>query len=261
MTEMKVASASHPPAIDHDGLRRLSPRELAQFKQQGFLKIEALASSDDVLQVRRIIDRLYAFHQKECGSIDGLLSLGPELKDTATYKSCLAIAKQILGRTTMYACDNGLYKEPHGKHGTPWHQDGAFHGRYFPNNTVAFWIPLQDVALENGCMHYIPLRKGQILMPHRPYYPNDYRSVTTDGIDSTLEVVCPLHVGDATIHGPFTLHSAMANSTDFIRRTWLLTFRPWGKWGFFAPSRLLHRVRIIQDRLLWHVNNHRAHGR
>jgi ectoine hydroxylase-related dioxygenase (phytanoyl-CoA dioxygenase family) len=260
MTEPGVAPVSHPPKFFRNGQRILCVQELAQFKRQGFLKIEALASSEDILQVRRIIDRLYVLHKKEWGSIDGLLSLSPELKDTATYRSCLAIAKQVLGRTTMYACDNGLYKEPHGKHGTPWHQDGAFHGKYFPNNTVAFWIPLQDATLENGCMHYIPLHKGQILLPHRPYYPNDYRSVTTDGVDATSEVVCPLRVGDATIHGPLTLHSAMANNTDFIRRTWLLTFRPWGRWGFFAPSRLLHRVRVIQNRLLWHINNDRPHA-
>jgi hypothetical protein len=102
-------------------------------------------------------------------------------------------------------------------------------------------------------MHYIPLRKGQILLPHRPYYPNDYRSATTDVVDSILAVVCPIQTGDAMIYGPMTMHFALANNTDSIRRTWLLTSRPWGKWGFFAPSRLVHRARIIQNRLLWHM--------
>jgi hypothetical protein len=250
-TPVVSASTSQFSASHHSNLRALSRQELIQFSQQGFLKITALAPPDDILEVRRIIDDLYARQQKQCGSIDGLLALDQNLRNTVTYNSCLRIAKQILGRSTGYACDNGLYKEPHGKNGTPWHQDGAFHGKYFPNNTLAFWIPLQDVTLENGCMHYIPLRKGQILLPHRPYYPNDYRSATTDGVDATLGVACPLRAGDATIHGPLTLHSALANSTDLIRRTWLLTFRPWGKWGFFAPSRLLHRVRVIHDRLRW----------
>jgi hypothetical protein len=102
-------------------------------------------------------------------------------------------------------------------------------------------------------MHYLPLKKGQILLPHRPYYPNDYRSATTDGVDGTLAVTCSLRAGDATIHGPLTLHSAEVNSTDAIRRTWLLTFRPWGKWGFFAPSRLAYRIGRIRDRLVWHI--------
>jgi hypothetical protein len=78
---------------------------------------------------------------REYGSIENLLALAPELRTTTVFRACVAIAKQVMGRTTMYACDNGLYKEPRGKHGTPWHQDGAFHGKYFPNNTLAFWIP------------------------------------------------------------------------------------------------------------------------
>lgn len=250
MMENENASFSNSPPCDRGSPYILSSRELAQFKQQGFLKIEACVYPDDILEVRRIIDSLYASHQKVCGAIGGLLSLNLKLKDTTTYRSCLAIAKQILGRSTMYAGDVGLYKEPHGKHGTPWHQDGAFHGKYFPNNTIVFWIPFQDVSWENGCMHYIPLVKGQILLPHRRYYLNDYGSLMTDGVDAAGEVVCPLHVGGVTIHGPLTLHSAMVNSTDSIRRTWTLTFRPWGRWGFFAPSRLLHRVRAIRDRLL-----------
>ena len=235
------------------GHRILTFQELTRYKRQGFLNIPALASVAQINEVRRILDHVYAAHGREYGSIDNILRLAPELRANPVFGSCLSIARQILGRTAMYACDNGLYKEPHGKHGTPWHQDGAFHGKYFPNNTLAFWVPLQDVTLENGCMHYIPLQKFQILLPHRPYYPNDYRSATTDGVDGTLGVVCPLRAGDATIHGPLTLHSAHANSTDFIRRTWLLTFRPWGKWGYFAPSRLVHRVRVIRDRLIWRL--------
>ena len=259
MTETTAVPAFPRPPLNHDSRRNLSTQELAQFKNQGFLTITGLAPLEDIQLVRRTIDRLYVREQRAYGSINGLSRLAPKLKYTVTYRSCLAIARQILGCTTMCACDNGLYKEPYGKHGTPWHQDGAFHGKYFPNNTVAFWVPLQDVTLENGCMHYIPLRKGQILLPHRPYYPNDYQSATTDGVDATLAVTCPLHAGDAAIHGPLTLHSALANSTGSIRRTWLLTFRPWGKWGFFAPSRLVHRARVIQDRLIWHMRNAGQH--
>lgn len=241
--------ASYPAAYDKKNRRILTRQELAQFTEQGFLLIRALAPTNDIAEVRSILDRLYARHGLEYGSIDNLLRLAPELKATALFSSCMAIAKQISGRTTMYACDNGLYKEPHGKHGTPWHQDGAFHGKYFPNNTIAFWVPLQDATLENGCLHYIPLQKRQILLPHHPYYPNDYRSAMTDYADPSQAIACPLEAGDATIHGPLTLHSALANSTDSIRRTWLLTFRPWGQWGFLAPSRLLQRARLIRDRL------------
>lgn len=235
--------------------RTFSQHELHQYSGQGFLSISQLTTAADVADIRSVIDRLYKHHGREYGSLGNLIRLAPELQNTSLFQSCLAIAKQILGRTTRYAGDNSLYKEPHGKHGTPWHQDGAFHGKYFPNNTVAFWVPLQEATLENGCLHYIPLEKRQILLPHRPYYPNDRSSMMTDLADPAKAVPCPLRVGDGTIHGPLTLHSALANSTDFIRRTWVLTFRPWGKWGFFAPSRFSHRARLLCDRLISHVTS------
>ena len=50
-----------------------------------------------------------------------------------------------------------------------------------------------------------------ILLPHRPYYPNDWHSMMTDHADATHAIVCPLHAGDAVIHGPLTLHAASAN--------------------------------------------------
>lgn len=257
--ERSTLSSSHhaaPSALQTaNGHRLLTPQELSHYQKHGFLSIPALAQGVDVLEARRIIDEVYAKQGRPWGYIDKLLELAPELRSTRVFESCLAIAKQLLGRTAMHGHDGGIYKEPHGKNGTPWHQDGAFHRKYFPNNTVAFWIPLQDVTLENGCMQYIPLRRKQILLPHRPYYPNDLRSMTTDGVDASQAVDCPLRTGDATVHGPLTLHSAWPNRTASIRRTWVLTFRPWGKWGFFAPTRFLHQARILRNQLRWLANN------
>ncbi len=234
-----------------DNSRLLDAHEINRFHEQGCLKITSVTAPSDIAEVGTIIDQIYAHFGRKYGSIDNLVEFAPELKASGAFRSCLFIAKQLLGRTTMFACDSALYKEPHGKHGTPWHQDGAFHGNYFPNNTISFWIPLQDVTPGNGCLHFIPLERRQILLPHRPYYPNDKRSLMTDHVKESHAIPFPLSVGDASVHGPLTLHSAPPNSTDSIRRTWLLTFRPWGRWGSLAPSRVLQRAKLIRDRFMY----------
>jgi ectoine hydroxylase-related dioxygenase (phytanoyl-CoA dioxygenase family) len=231
------------PATQCD-CRILDSPELVDFQQQGFLKVTEFCSPTDIAEVRAIIDDAYCCEGRQFGALDNLLHQAPQLRRTPVYRSCCAIAKQLLGTTTRYVCDQALYKEPHGKHGTPWHQDGVFHGQY-PNNTVVFWIPLQHVTTENGCLHFIPLRNRTTLLPHRPLYPNDYRSLMTDHVDASQAVACPLFIGEATVHGPLTPHMALANHTDFIRRTWTLTFTPWGQWGFLTPSRLLNRARTL----------------
>jgi ectoine hydroxylase-related dioxygenase (phytanoyl-CoA dioxygenase family) len=227
--------------------RALSSAQRLQFHRDGFLVVRDAWSLAAVTEVRQMIDELYQLEGRHCGAIPNLVSRNPALRKTAIFCTCLAIAQELLGRTTRYACDNALYKEPHGTHGTPWHQDGAFHGKHFPNNTIGVWVPLQDVTAENGCMQYIPLQKYPILLPHRPFYPNDRHSMMTDHADASQAIDCPLHAGDVAIHGPLTLHAAFVNQTDDIRRTWLLTFRPWGKWGTLAPSRLVQRARLIRN--------------
>ena len=223
----------------------LSSSQRLQVHPDGFLAVHHAWSHSAVSEVRQLIDGLYGSEGRDCGALPNLVRRSPRLLETAVFRTCLAMAKQLLGRSAMFACDNALYKEPHGAHGTPWHQDGAFHGKYFPNNTLAFWVP--DVTVENGCMQYIPLQKYPILVPHRPYYPNDRHSMMTDHADASQAIVCPLRAGDVLAHGPLTLHAASPNQTDHIRRTWLLTFRPWGKWGALAPSRLVQRARLIRN--------------
>ena len=230
--------------------RVLSLAHCNRFHRIGFLAVHGVWSHQAVSEVGHLIDGLYQSAGRECGPLANLVARRPELRETAIFRSCLAMAKQLLGRTTQYACDNALYKEPHGTHGTPWHQDGAFHGQFFPNNTIAFWVPLMDVTPENGCMQYIPQEPYQTLLPHRPYYPGDRHSMMTDHADQTQAIVCPLRVGGVAMHGPLTLHAASANQTDDIRRTWLLTFRPWGAWGALAPSRVVQRGLLVRNALL-----------
>jgi hypothetical protein len=228
--------------------RILSSAEVTAFRQQGFLKITPFAPPNDIALVRSIIDDLYSREGREIGPQDNLLHRAPELRRTSVFRSCSAIAKQLLGKTTGYAFDQALYKEPHGRNGTPWHQDGAFHGP-FTNKTIGFWIPFQDVTAESGCLHFIPLGDQATLLPHRPFYPNDYRSLMTDHVNPSQAVACPLSLGEASVHGPLTLHMALANSMDFIRRTWTLTFTPWGEWGFLTPTRLFNRGRTFAGRV------------
>jgi ectoine hydroxylase-related dioxygenase (phytanoyl-CoA dioxygenase family) len=226
----------------------LSVAQRRQFQRNGFLAVHDVWSEEAVSEVRKVIDELFQSAGRDWGPLPNLVHRRSELRKTAIFRSCLHIARQLMGRATQYACDNALYNEPHGTHGTPWHQDRAFHGRYFPNNPLAFWVPLEDVTPENGCMRYIPLERYPILLPHRPYYPNDEQSMMTDHAGSDHAIICPLRAGDLVTHGPLTLHAASINGTNDIRRTWLLTFRPWGRWGALAPSLVVQRGRMIAHR-------------
>jgi ectoine hydroxylase-related dioxygenase (phytanoyl-CoA dioxygenase family) len=215
--------------------RILHAQELTQFREQGFLSVPTIAPSSDIDEVRAILDELFARQGRAHGLLDCPARLAPQLKASRVFRSCEAIAKQVLGKTAMYAFDKAIYKPPFDPKGTLWHQDQALHGPWFPMNTLHFWFPLQPVTDENGCMHYISGSHTRGLLPHHRFDPADPYTLITDHIDHTQEVVCPLLPGDAMLHLPLTLHSSLPNTTASIRRVWALLFRPFGRFGRFNP--------------------------
>ena len=221
--------------FDKKSRRILSAQDLTELKQQGFLSVAKIAAPSDMAELSAIIDELFARTGHEHGLLDCPARLAPQLKASRVFRSCEAIAKQVLGKTALYAFDKAIYKPPFDTKGTLWHQDQALHGKWFPMNTLHFWFPLQPVSNENGCMHYISGSHNMGLLPHYRFDPADPYTLITDHIDHAQEVVCPLLPGDAVLHLPLTLHSSLPNTTANIRRAWALLFRPFGRFGRFNP--------------------------
>lgn len=250
------ARALPSSAVSHQfdtyGHRILTVEEVNRYRDEGFLRVPILTRRSEIAWIGSMIDRLYAQQGLAYGAIDTPTRRAPALHNTCVFRSCQAIARQLLGFTAFYGNDRALYKEAHGSVGSPWHQDAGFHGKYSLHNSIVFWIPLHDVDTENGCMQYIPLERNQAVLPHRPFFPNDPSSSMTDPVDESKAVNCPLTAGGATIHGARTLHTAHVNTSAMTRRVWTLTFRPWGRWGGLAPSRVVHMARVMsRDILSW----------
>ena len=51
---------------------------------------------------------------------------------------------------------------------TPWHQDAIFRTNTDCDDylSVQCWIPLVDATIERGCLHFIPYRFEEGLLPH-----------------------------------------------------------------------------------------------
>ncbi len=90
----------------------LNPFDCLQFYREGFLAIHEAWTQDAVKEVRGIVDGLYKSAGREYGALPNLVQQAPHLRETAVFRTCLTMAKQLLGRTALLACDNALYKEP-----------------------------------------------------------------------------------------------------------------------------------------------------
>lgn len=241
---------------------QLTEQQIAGFHDQGYLALEQITTRDDVRQIQSLLDALFDRFDKlpkgvaidlgEDGALAGppkmpevnsAVRLEPRLRDTLTFANCQAIAAQLLGRRVNFAGDHAIYKPPHNQKSTPWHQDQAYLPHRFWAGTVSFWVPLQDVTVEMGCMRFIPHSQRQGLLPHRTRSGDSKGHVlTTDHVDPAQAVPCPIPAGGATIHSPLTLHMTGPNDSDTSRRVWILAFTRYSRYGLVRGMTVAAKV-------------------
>jgi hypothetical protein len=109
---------------------------------------------------------------------------------------------------------------------TPWHQDFPYQG-WDRGGSLSIWIPLVDCPPEKGTMRFLngshrigPLGRGmklgKDLIEEYPHLLEEFE----------MSPPLHLHVGDATIHDCFTMHSAPDNLTDSTRWVYGVTWFP-----------------------------------
>jgi hypothetical protein len=168
--------------------------------------------------------------------INEAVVLQPRLLETRVYARCREIARDLLGVPVGYQFDHAIFKAPHNNTPTAWHQDEAYSVAPIPLRSIHFWIPLQPVTVENGCMWFVPGSNRGGLLPHHVVTKrvNGKTSQTVgatlaaDNVDDSKAVACPLAVGGATVHHPLTLHYTGANQSDACRKAWILHFGAYG---------------------------------
>jgi len=223
----------------------LTDAQVARFRAEGYLVLDALTDQDEVAAIREVYDRLF---EQRAGRAEGnqfdlagadeddkqaalpqILSpakYAPELLDTRLYANAKAIAEQLLGDCRTYVA-HAIFKPPRHGAATPWHQDGAYAAPDKVYRHVNFWVPLQEATVDNGCLHFVPgSHRSREVLPHRPI-GGDPRvhglELEPDQMHRTEgAVAAPLPPGGATLHDKYTLHYAAANRSDTPRRALIL---------------------------------------
>ena len=133
-----------------------------------------------------------------------------------------------------------------------FHQDGFFQ---YDRRSVTCWIALDEVTVENGCFHYVPITA-------------DYGQVRFDeGVAEELTaaelrqtVLVTLKPGDAAFHDRWTMHSTGPNETGRHRRGWAMHYcDAASRYGDFAndPGFESHHYQSPDG---VHIRNGAVHG-
>ena len=234
----------------------------ARLDEDGFLILRNRFTPADIEEVGTRLDRLFAgFDQLpaslaqdiavagddtsktlKSAEINRVLRVDGSLASSRIYRECRRLARVLRGPLAAYSFDHAIAKQPKADAVTPWHQDQVYTGHRTPLRTVHFWVPLQDVDEDNGCMHFIPGSHHGGLADHQPL-TNASGGITYSAVSPDLvrALAVPLEVGRLTIHTPLTMHFTGPNRTMGVRKAWILHFGPLGWFAKLYPPMLLEK--------------------
>ena len=222
-----------------------------EFRRDGFATVANLASDTCTEELKKAYDDLLE-GRVSCGEFDRNLGgltrqiMMPHLCHPAFAENeAVTNARQIAARlideeNPDLLFSMAIYKPPQHPHETPWHQDMAYAGRpvtpagtRLPNDAIVqFWLALDDVDEDMGCMEFVPGMQHEPMPEHYVAAgdPDDEGRLLamTDPesfLDLSTKVACPLKAGSATVHGYAAPHyTGPNNSTTRGRPAFIFSF-------------------------------------
>lgn len=232
-------------------VRHLSPQQIRDFFDIGFVVVPNVFSASDVARMRAAFDRLERtantlekpemVHGSQfvveriadetrpvrihrivwCGGAE------PVLADFGRDPRLIALAAQLLGSNTMSQLINQAhFKLPGDGVAFPWHQDSK-HRRYGTSewrdvngrgSYVQIAIALDDVTPDSGPIEFIPgsARLGHLGLSEAGVLPAS--------VDESLAIAPTPQAGGLVVFGPYTIHRSLPNRSAHPRRTFINGF-------------------------------------
>lgn len=218
------------------------------FLEQGFARIERLVEPEALAALRHDYDAILHREVDAPGDryLGGLIrqvmnprQVSEVFRDNPALRSAKEVAREIFGGgEPKRLFDMLIYKGPGCPEETPWHQDLAYAAMPFQEAgarsssraVLQFWIALDDVDEETGCMTFIPGIHREPLLPHHvaagdPTEEHRLLGITEPERNLSLQdaVACPLPAGGATVHAYNTPHYTGPNrSRERPRRAYIV---------------------------------------
>lgn len=224
---------------DHHGpYRRLTAEQAREFDTDGFFVLPEAVDAATVTALTAAIDPMdeevmgfLATRPDGRFSIAGVdtvsIALHPAsrsdvCRDFCTSELMADLCHDLIGPDARLYWDQSVYKRPHGAEPVLWHQDNGY--TYIePQAYLTVWVALTDATPENGCILALPgvHREGTVAHVDTPIGFECCRNP-----EGAVEV--PVRAGDAVIFSSLTPHATGHNTTDGIRRAYIVQYAPEG---------------------------------
>jgi hypothetical protein len=219
---------------------QLADAQIAAFRRDGFLRVDALTDDAEVDELLGLYDEL--FHRDAGFAAGDRIELNadtaraplpqivnperyaPRLIQGHAYRNACDIARQLLGSDCVPTGNHAILKPARIGGATPWHQDEAYWDPRYAHRAVSIWLALQPTTFENGCMRFVPGSHLGPVLPHELLSADSHGLRLSETAPDAAVVSCELPAAGATIHDGRTLHCAGPNFSAQPRRALVFGF-------------------------------------
>ncbi len=224
-----------------------TPEDVAFYRENGFIQYPSFFSKGEIADLREAIDEAIASNRERIVGAPGggrssaeyervfnqMVNLWTDyavVKQFAFHPALAEAAKRLSGAQHVRIYHDHAMVKPGGQESraTNWHQDAPY-WPMDPIGALSMWIAVDDVTLDNGCLHFVPgsHRFGK-LEPIALSSDNDsiVDKMKARGYEVPEPVAMEMEAGGLTFHHGCNFHYAGHNATDRPRRAFAVIYIP-----------------------------------
>lgn len=217
----------------------LSQDQVDQFDTEGFFVLPGLLDAQALEHTVSVIDEMERASEaflrsqpggrvaiSEAGAITfttHLVARSPWLRALVAGPSFLDLTRSLVGPDVRLYWDQAVYKKPEKPRRFPWHQDNGY-TFVDPQAYLTVWIALTDATLENGCPQVAPKLHKLGTLRHRFVDPLGFECFP----EFPEAAVAEVPAGGAVVFSSLTPHLTGPNTTDAVRKAYIVQYAPVG---------------------------------
>ena len=226
--------------VDRTGpFRALGADQVAQFDEQGYVVVTDLLDATTVERVRAEVDRYEQRMAEHLASLDGgriaiaedgaitftthLVARSDLLRELSRHPRIVGICADLIGADVNLYWDQAVYKKPEKPRRFPWHQDNGY-AFVEPQQYLTVWVALTDATRDNGCPVVAPGFHRLGTLAHTYVDPLGWECLH----DPEGAVAAEVPAGGAVVFSSLTPHLTGPNTTDAVRKAYILQYAPTG---------------------------------
>jgi ectoine hydroxylase-related dioxygenase (phytanoyl-CoA dioxygenase family) len=224
----------------------LDAGQVAQFDRDGYVVVDGVFTDDEIAAVREITDGFEAeseaflksrdderFTIAEAGAITfstHLVARSTELAAFARHPKLTGFCVDLVGPDVNLYWDQAVYKKPEKRRRFPWHQDNGY-AFVEPQQYLTCWIPLTDATHDNGCPQVACGLHRRGTLQHQYVDPLGFECFSEP---PSQVAVAEAAVGSVVVFSSLTPHLTGPNTTDAVRKAYILQYAPAGAEKLFG---------------------------